>query len=113
MAQLIENLSVCPECGCTRIEKDKIGEQVCGGCGLVIADLVIDQGPEWQGEMSNASRGVGLPLRFSQADLGLSTQITNCVQVFSGRKIKSNRPLLTSWAERLLGHSVTKHTKIG
>jgi len=39
----------CPECGSTNLIHDyDTGETVCGGCGLVIQDVMIDKGPEWR-----------------------------------------------------------------
>ena len=71
--------SVCPECGSRKIIQDGgLGETICEGCGLVIAEPTIDTGPEWRAftykEIETRTR-VGLPLSFSVHDKGLSTTI--------------------------------------
>ncbi len=69
----------CPECGGANIIRDEdSGEVVCGSCGLVVSDSMIDMSPEWraftQGERESRSR-VGLPLSYSIHDKGISTMI--------------------------------------
>ncbi|RLG95686.1 transcription initiation factor IIB, partial [Candidatus Bathyarchaeota archaeon] len=69
----------CPECGSKKIIIDgRSGERICGTCGLVMADSMINEGPEWrafsQDERESRSR-VGMPLSFSVHDKGLSTMI--------------------------------------
>ena len=69
--------SVCPECGSRRIiQVGGSGETVCEGCGLVISEPTIDMGPEWRAfslkEIEKRTR-IGLPVRFSLPDIGLST----------------------------------------
>ena len=71
--------SVCPECGSTNLINDSMsGEVVCSGCGLVVQQNIINQGPEWRSftpsEHETRSR-VGLPPSLSIPDKGLSTII--------------------------------------
>ncbi|TFG28383.1 transcription initiation factor IIB 2, partial [Candidatus Thorarchaeota archaeon] len=40
---------VCTECGAnTTIEISRTGDIVCGRCGLVMRERMIDQGAEWR-----------------------------------------------------------------
>ncbi len=86
--------SFCPECGSRKIFQDGgSGETVCGGCGLVIAEPIINTGPEWRAytpkEWKNRAR-VGLPLSFSIPDRGLSTMIGPIGWDAQGKRIPRN-----------------------
>jgi len=83
--------SICPECNSRKIIQDGgLGETVCGGCGLVIAEPIIDTGPEWRAyttkEWKKRTR-VGLPPSFSLHDKGLSTMIGSIGRDALGKKI--------------------------
>jgi len=70
---------VCSECGSNNIvQDDGLGEIICGSCGLVLSESIINKGPEWSAftpsETESRSR-VGLPTSFSIHDKGLSTMI--------------------------------------
>ena len=42
-------LKKCPECGSSNLIYDEQkGELICGKCGLVIEENMIDQGQEWR-----------------------------------------------------------------
>ncbi len=70
----------CPECGndSNIVNDDTRGEIICGDCGIVINDKLIDQGPEWRAfntmERDKRSR-VGSPISYTIHDKGLSTMI--------------------------------------
>lgn len=69
----------CPECRSKLfIEDYDMGEIICGDCGLVILENVVDEGPEWRAftkqEKEIRSR-VGMPSSLSVHDKGLSTII--------------------------------------
>jgi len=69
--------SICPECRSMKIiQEGGSGETICEVCGLVIAEPTINTGPEWRAfsfnENDNRTR-IGLPVRFSLPDIGLST----------------------------------------
>lgn len=69
----------CVECGNQEIVLDpQKGEFICFRCG-VVADIVIDSGPEWRAysseEESRRSRS-GAPISYLRADLGLPTAIS-------------------------------------
>jgi len=79
MSEQIVTQVVCSECGGTNIVRDAIvGELVCGDCGLVIQDNILNRGAEWKAftpreELSRAR--VGGPNKYSHYDKGLSTVI--------------------------------------
>jgi len=82
---------VCPECGSSTIIRDQdSGELVCGRCGLVVKEVIINMGPEWKAftfrEHESRSR-VGAPLSFSVHDKGLTTMIGRSGRDAYGRKI--------------------------
>ena len=99
---------VCPECGSRTIIRDEdLGEIVCGHCGLVITESILNKGPEWraftQSEKESRSR-VGVPLSFSVHDKGLTTMIGQVNRDAYGRKIPPKTKLqmlrLRKWHRR-------------
>jgi transcription initiation factor TFIIB len=82
---------VCSECGGRALIWDPdSGEEVCGGCGLVISELILYTGPEWRAftKSENETRPrVGLPPSFSIHDKGLSTMIGPVYKDAYGRRI--------------------------
>jgi len=70
---------LCPECGSPELVTDEwTGEVVCGKCGLVILDEVLNRSPEWRAftlEEKRSRRRVGAPIDYSRFDKGLSTII--------------------------------------
>jgi transcription initiation factor TFIIB len=67
----------CPRCGSTNLIRDlEVGEEVCGECGLVVSEEIVDTGPEWRAFTSaeKASRPrVGMARSLTLYDMGLST----------------------------------------
>ncbi len=111
-AQLTSELA-CSECGGGNIIHDGgSGEIICGACGLVITDSVINKGPEWraftQTEKESRSR-VGVPLSFAVHDKGLTTMIGRVGRDAFGRKIPLKTKLqmlrLRKWQIRSRVHS--------
>ncbi len=77
MIKTYDQTLACPECGGRKIIQDGgSGEIVCGDCGLVVSEPAINTGPEWRAfslrEIEDRVR-IGLPVRFSLPDMGLST----------------------------------------
>jgi transcription initiation factor TFIIB len=74
-----EEIERCPECGSTHLSRDyNRGEFVCEGCGLVLDDQMIDQGPEWRAfdmEQGEKRGRTGAPMTIAIHDKGLSTEI--------------------------------------
>lgn len=74
-----ERIRTCPECGSKRIVMDpKHAELYCAECGAVLAEALIDLGPEWRAyDQEQAAQRVrtGPPLSFRLHNKGLSTPI--------------------------------------
>lgn len=103
----------CPECGSSNLVRDyDSGETVCGDCGLVIQDVMMDKGPEWRAftreEKESRSR-VGIPTSYSVHDKGLSTSIGRIDRDAYGRKLPLSTRLqmwrLRKWQIRSRVHS--------
>ncbi|MHA1265466.1 MAG: transcription initiation factor IIB [Candidatus Helarchaeota archaeon] len=103
----------CPECGGQNIIKDPArGEVICGDCGLVIEEHIIDQGPEWRAyeskEISKKAR-TGSPGSLIIHDKGLSTMIDFHDKDIFGRKITPKKRAqiyrLRRWQIRSRVHS--------
>jgi transcription initiation factor TFIIB len=106
-------LDKCPECGSSNLIHDyDTGETVCGDCGLVLYEQMMDKGPEWraftQEEKASRSR-VGVPTSYSVHDKGLSTAISQVDRDAFGRKLPLSTRLqmwrLRKWQIRSRVHS--------
>jgi transcription initiation factor TFIIB len=77
--QKIEEIDQCPECGSSQLSKDySRAELVCGSCGLVLDEDIIDHGPEWRAfdsEQREKRARTGAPMTYTIHDKGLSTVI--------------------------------------
>ncbi|HQT44448.1 MAG TPA: TFIIB-type zinc ribbon-containing protein, partial [Candidatus Micrarchaeota archaeon] len=65
----------CPECGNRNLTRDyEKGELVCSNCGLIVAENIADQGPEWRAfdveQREKRARG-GAPIKFMRPNKGL------------------------------------------
>ena len=105
----------CPECGSGNLIHDEdSAEIICGNCGLVVKESMINNGPEWRaftpGEKESRSR-VGVPLSFAVHDKGLATVIGRIGKDAYGRNIPLNTKLqmlrLRKWQIRSRVHSST------
>ena len=103
----------CPECASVNLIHDyDTGEAVCGDCGLVLYEQMMDKGPEWraftQEEKASRSR-VGMPTSYSVHDKGLSTAISQVDRDAFGRKLPLSTRLqmwrLRKWQIRSRAHS--------
>ncbi len=103
----------CPECGSAHLVHDyDTGETICGSCGLVLLEQMMDKGPEWraftQEEKESRSR-VGVPTSYSVHDKGLSTAIGRVDRDAFGRKLPLSTRLqmwrLRKWQIRSRVHS--------
>jgi len=103
----------CPECGGSNLVEDyDMGEIVCGDCGLVIYENVLNEGPEWRAftrQESEQRRRVGTPTSLSVHDKGLSTVIDRVNRDAFGRKLPSTTRIqmlrLRKWHIRAKVHS--------
>ncbi len=79
VSEIEEVETKCPECGSEKLINDhERGEIVCGDCGLVIDDSIMDMGPEWRAfdsEQRDKRTRVGAPMTYTIHDKGLSTMI--------------------------------------
>jgi len=70
----------CTRCGSTNIIVDlDAGEEVCGECGLVLSEDIVDHGPEWRAFTSaeKATRPrAGTARNYALYDMGLSTSFS-------------------------------------
>ena len=77
--QKIEEIVQCPECGSNHLSKDySRAELVCGNCGFVLDEDIIDHGPEWRAfdsEQREKRARTGAPMTYTIHDKGLSTMI--------------------------------------
>ena len=103
----------CPECASKNLVHDyDSGETICGDCGLVLYEQMLDKGPEWRAftlqEKASRSR-VGLPTSYSIHDKGLSTTISQIDRDAFGRKLPQSTRLqmwrLRKWQIRSRVHS--------
>src|SRR5450759_3235735 len=103
----------CPECASKNLVHDyDSGETICGACGLVLYEQMLDKGPEWraftQEEKTSRSR-VGTPTSYSIHDKGLSTTISQVDRDAFGRKLPLSTRLqmwrLRKWQIRSRVHS--------
>lgn len=110
---ILPSEDVCPECGSTNIVHDPdSGELICGDCGLVMKDIMVNEGPEWRAftptEKNSRSR-VGVPLSFAVHDKGLTTMIGRVGRDAYGRKLPMDTKLqmlrLRKWQIRSRVHS--------
>ena len=110
--RLAEN---CPECTSKNLVHDyDSGETICGDCGLVLYEQMLDKGPEWRAftQQEKASRSrVGMPTSYSIHDKGLSTTISQLDRDAFGRKLPQSTRLqmwrLRKWQIRSRVHSST------
>jgi len=95
----------CPECESTIIIHDPdTGEDICGDCGLVVKEQMINEGPEWQAftpeEKLQRSR-VGTPKSYSEHYKGLSPTMNSVDTDAFGRrlpiKIQRRMRILRKW----------------
>jgi transcription initiation factor TFIIB len=103
----------CPECSSKNLVHDyDSGETICGDCGLVLYEQMLDKGPEWRAftlqEKASRSR-VGMPTSYSIHDKGLSTTISQIDRDAFGRKLPQSTRLqmwrLRKWQIRSRVHS--------
>lgn len=85
----------CPECKSKRLIRDyERGEIICADCGLIIAENIQDQGPEWRAfdaeQKEKKARG-GAPVKFMRPNKGLVTEIDQYNRDIRGAKISAKK----------------------
>ena len=104
---ILENQS-CSECKSTLVDDMQNGEIICSGCGIVVADQIVDSGPETISsnleDKMKLARATG-QTTYSQHDLGITTEISMGSKDFSGKTINhevSNQMRnLRKWQQRV------------
>jgi len=103
----------CSECASINLVHDyDTGETICGDCGLILYEQMLDKGPEWraftQEEKASRSR-VGMPTSYSIHDKGLSTTISQVDRDAFGKKLPISTRIqmwrLRKWQIRSRVHS--------
>lgn len=86
---------VCPECGGGHLVRDeKAGEIICQGCGLVIQNTIINEGPEWRAftpQERESKRRTGPRTSLSMYDKGISTGIFTKRDLYGSKLSSSER----------------------
>lgn len=98
----------CPECQSTLVDDFQNGEIICSGCGVVVADQIVDYGPESKSsdleERMKLARATG-QTTLSQHDLGIATEISISTKDFSGKSINhevaNQMHNLRKWQQRI------------
>ncbi|NYZ76729.1 transcription initiation factor IIB [Candidatus Micrarchaeota archaeon] len=85
----------CPECKSARLIRDyERGEIICGDCGLILAENIQDQGPEWRAfdaeQKEKKARG-GAPIKYMRPNKGLVTEIDQYNRDIRGGKISPKK----------------------
>ena len=105
----VEITTACPECRGDHLVRDySRAEIVCEDCGLVLDDMIIDEGPEWRAfdsEQRESRERAGPPSTIMAHDKGLSTSIGWRNKDAYGRQIphKSRAQIyrLRKWQHRI------------
>ena len=104
----IEIEKCCPECESTLVDDIQNGERICSGCGIVVAEQMVDSGPESRSssleEKMKLARATG-QITNSQHDLGITTEISISTKDYSGKTINSEvanqMNNLRKWQQRI------------
>lgn len=93
-----DSVRECPECDSKNLIRDYgKAELFCNECGLVVAENIVDLGPEWRAfdsDQTSNRRRVGAPMTYRLHDKGLSTQVTRSPTGQGQHKLKK-------WQQRL------------
>ena len=98
----------CPECQSSLVDDVQNGEIICSGCGVVVADQMVDYGPETKSsnleDSMKLARATG-QTTYSQHDLGITTEISISTKDFSGktinREVANQMNNLRKWQQRV------------
>ena len=112
LMRLQKALDRCPRCGSGPMVVDTNGgELVCGGCGFVVKEKIVETGPEWRSfskeEKDDRSR-TGVPTSIAMHDMGLATVIGGINKDASGKSLsasmKATVDRLRTWDSRSQVH---------
>jgi transcription initiation factor TFIIB len=98
----------CPECKSSLVDDIQNGEIICSGCGVVVADQMVDYGPETKSanleDKMKLARATG-QTTYSQHDLGITTEISISTKDYSGKTINhqvaNQMHNLRKWQQRV------------
>lgn len=98
----------CPECQSSLVDDVQNGEIICSGCGVVVADQMVDYGPETKSsnleDRMKLARATG-QTTYSQHDLGITTEISISTKDYSGKTINhevaNQMHNLRKWQQRV------------
>ena len=98
----------CPECKATVVDDIQNGERICSSCGIVVAEQMVDYGPETKGvnleDKMRLARASG-QTTLAQHDMGIATEISVGSTDFSGKKINNSvsnqMQNLRKWQQRV------------
>jgi len=98
----------CPECQASLVDDIQNGEIICSGCGVVVAEQMVDYGPETKSanleDRMKLARATG-QTTYSQHDLGITTEISISTKDFSGKTINhqvaNQMHNLRKWQQRV------------
>ena len=98
----------CPECKSTVVDDIQNGERICSSCGIVVAEQMVDYGPETKGvnleDKMRLARASG-QTTLAQHDMGIATEISVGSTDFSGKKINNSvsnqMQNLRKWQQRV------------
>jgi transcription initiation factor TFIIB len=106
----------CPKCGGSKLIRDyEHAEVVCGSCGYVITDRLLDAGPDWRMMGKDKTKGrTGAPMTLSIHDKGLSTMIDWRDKDSYGKELTAGRRAqiyrLRKWQRRIrIGDAVDRN----
>ena len=106
----------CARCGKAKMLTDgTTGERFCGGCGLVVNEIVNDLGPERQSfskEQFEDRARTGVPTSLAMHDMGLATVIGQANKDSTGKPLsasmKNTITRLRTWDSRSQVHEATE-----
>ncbi len=113
--------SKCPDCGGKNLKRDADrGEIVCEGCGLVIEENMVHEGPEWRAfdaEQRATRARTGAPLKYMSPNKGLVTEIDQYNRDVRGGKIAPSQQAqlyrMRKWHKRAsISNSVERNLAI-
>jgi transcription initiation factor TFIIB len=100
-----ENIKKCPDCESSNlIYDDSKGELVCGSCGLLIEEGMVDTSHELRSfdKSEKKSRG-GAPMSMQKFDKGLTTNVGEVSDIYKLKNASQTRKYLRlkKWQERV------------
>ena len=112
----VEYIEECPECRSTNLTNNyERAELVCGECGLVIDQDMVDPGQEWRAfdnEQRIKRSRTGAPMTYTIHDKGLSTVIDWRNKDYYGKELAPSKKAqiyrLRKWQQRIRVSNATE-----